>query len=104
MKETSGVILYEVTLQVDPALASAVEDHMRKEHIPAIFATGCFRRIHFDAASATRFRTRYEAASRADLDRYLQDHASAFRAEFEVHFPVGVRITRETWTEREGWG
>jgi hypothetical protein len=97
------MILYEVTLQVDPTIAEAVEDHMRRQHIPAIFATGCFRRIHFDQASPARFRTRYEAESQADLDRYLQQHAPVFRAEFSVEFPTGVRLTREVWSEREQW-
>jgi hypothetical protein len=96
--------LYEVTLQVEPALATQVEDHMRKQHIPAIFATGCFRRIRFDTASPARFRTRYEADSPADLERYLREHAPAFRAEFQRHFPSGVALTRETWTERQSWG
>jgi hypothetical protein len=98
------MIAYEVTLQVDSRLAPAVEDHMRKQHIPDIYATGCFRRIHFEAASPTRFRTRYQADSPADLDRYLGEHAQAFRAEFQKHFPTGVELSRETWTERQSWG
>jgi hypothetical protein len=98
------MIHYEVTLQVDPGLAAAVEDHMRARHIPEILATGCFRRIEFATASATRFRTRYEAQSAADLDRYLREHAPSMRAEFQTHFPSGVELTREVWTERQTWG
>jgi hypothetical protein len=98
------MISYEVTLQVEPALAQAVEDHMRKHHIPEIFATGCFRRVRFERASPARFRTRYEADSKADLDRYVQEHAPSFRAEFQAEFPNGVIVTREIWTERESWG
>jgi hypothetical protein len=95
---------YEVTLQTEPALAAAVEDHMRRRHIPAIFATGCFRRIRFCRASPARFRTSYEADSAVDLERYLHEHASSFRAEFQSVFPRGVTVTRETWTEQESWG
>jgi hypothetical protein len=98
------MILYEVTLQVEPGLASAMENHMRRQHIPAIFATGCFRHIHFDQASAARFRTCYEAESRGDLDRYLREHAPALRSEFQAEFPDGVTLTRETWTVQEVWG
>jgi hypothetical protein len=98
------VTFYEVTLQIEPGLVSAVTNHMRYEHIPAIFATGCFRRIHFDQASAIKFRTCYEAESEADLDRYLREHARGFRAEFQAEFPSGIMLTRETWTERESWG
>lgn len=95
--------LYEVTLQVDPPLAGAVESHMRRHHIPAILATGCFRRIRFDRASPARFRTSYEATSTADLDRYLREHAPRMRTEFQAEFPDGVTLTRETWTELESW-
>jgi hypothetical protein len=97
------MILYEVTLQVEPALAPGVEDYMRRRHIPAIFATACFRRIRFDRASPARFRTSYQADSQADLDRYLLDHAPRLRAEFHTEFPTGVTLTRETWTQRESW-
>lgn len=96
-------VLYEVTLQVEPSLAGKVEEYMRQHHIPAILRTGCFERIRFDQASAGRFRTSYQARSVADLERYLRDHAPAMRAEFEAHFPSGVRLTRETWSPRELW-
>lgn len=98
------MILYEVTLQVDPTLAAEVEEHLRTTHIPAIFATGCFHRIRFDRASPARFRTCYQAESPAELDRYLREHAPRLRAEFQVEFPTGVTVTRETWTQRESWG
>ena len=97
------MILYEVTLQVEPALALTVEKYMRSRHIPEIYATGCFRQIRFDRASAARFRTCYQADSQADLDRYLQDHAPKFRADFQKDFPKGLRVTREVWTRQEVW-
>jgi hypothetical protein len=97
------MLLYEVTLQVEPALAQKVENYMRGRHIPEIFATGCFRRIRFDRASPARFRTSYQADSQADLDRYLQDHAPKFRAEFHRDFPEGLRVTREVWMQQQVW-
>lgn len=97
------MILYEVTLEVEPSSSSAVEEHMRRRHIPAIFATGCFRRIRFQQASRDRFRTSYEAETAADLERYLRDHAPALRSEFLAEFPTGVRLTRETWRVVESW-
>jgi hypothetical protein len=97
------MVSYEVTLQVQPALAPAVEEFMRQSHIPAIFATGCFRRIRFSLASPTRFRTTYQADTQADLDRYLREHAPRFRAEVQARFPDGLTITRETWVQREVW-
>ena len=98
------MILYEVILDVDSSLAERVDHHMRQHHIPHIFATGCFRSIRFQRAFDTRFRTSYEAETPAELDRYLQDHAPALRAEFQAEFPTGVRLSRETWRVLESWG
>ena len=97
------MIFYEVTLQVEPALAQAVEENLTTTHIPAILATGCFRQIRFDRASPARLRTCYQAGSRADLDRYLKDHAPGLRAEFQREFPEGVTLTREIWTQQKVW-
>jgi hypothetical protein len=97
------MISYEVTLQAQPRLAASVEQFMMESHIPEIFRTGCFREIRFSRASPGRFRTAYQASTQADLDRYVQDHAPRFRAEFLEHFPDGVNITRETWVQREVW-
>jgi hypothetical protein len=98
------MIFYEVTLQVEPALSRAIEEHMRREHIPDIFARGCFHRIRFDRASPARFRASYEARTMSDLECYLREHAPGLRADFQAHFPTGVTVTRETWTLLESWG
>jgi hypothetical protein len=97
------MISYEVTLQVQPALAALVEEFMRERHIPEIFSTGCFHRIVFSQASPTRFRTSYQTDTQADLDRYLKDHAPGLRADFQAKFPDGLTVTRETWKRREVW-
>jgi hypothetical protein len=97
------MISYEVTLQAQPQIAASVESFMTEFHIPQIFGTGCFREIRFSRASASRFRTAYQASTQADLDRYLQDHAPRLRAEFQGRFADGVSITRETWVQREVW-
>jgi hypothetical protein len=98
------MVLYEVTLEVDPPLTERLTAFMRDNHIPGIYQTGCFRRISFQQASSTRFRTSYQAASPLDLERYLTVHAEAFRADFRAHFPSGLTITRETWAEDIVWG
>jgi hypothetical protein len=98
------MLLYEVTLDSEPAIAEELEEHMRKTHIPAIAATGCFRQIRFCRSASGRFRTSYEAENQADLDRYFRDHAPALRHEFSREFPKGVTLSRETWALREVWG
>jgi Domain of unknown function (DUF4286) len=97
------MVLYEVTLDVERRLGSALAEYMAQDHIPAIWATGCFQRIRFDQASPSRFRTCYQAESQADLDRYLRNHAPQMRAEFASHFPEGVTLAREIWTVQEIW-
>jgi uncharacterized protein DUF4286 len=97
------MVLYEVTLQLNEVPESELVDYMMRVHIPAIWATGCFRQIRFDQASPTRFRTSYQAESQAELDRYLRDHAAGLRAEFAGRFSTGVAFTREIWTTREVW-
>ena len=96
-------VLYEVTLEVQPALVPALERYMRTHHIPGIFHTGCFYNIRFDQIGEGKFRTSYRARSSADLERYLHDHAPALRAEFQAEFPSGVDLTRETWTALQEW-
>jgi hypothetical protein len=102
-EQINTMIIYEVTLQVEPSLASTVERYMRTRHIPEIFATGCFRQIRFDRASPARFRASYQAESQVELDRYVHDHAPKLRAEFQRDFPQGVTMTREVWTQQEVW-
>jgi hypothetical protein len=97
------MLRYEVTLDVEPGLAAALETWMRRTHIPDIGATGCFLRIRFDRASETRYRTCYHADTTADLDRYFAEHAPQMRNEFAQRFPSGVSISRETGEELDTW-
>jgi hypothetical protein len=97
------MVLYEVTLTVDSHLLPKLPEHMLREHIPQIFATGCFQRIRFDHSPPSRFRTSYEARDEAELQRYLREHAPRLRSEFQALFPTGVTLTRETWTPMQSW-
>ena len=97
------MLRYEVTLEVEPGLAAALETWMRRTHIPDMGATGCFLRIRFDRASETRYRTCYHAPTTADLNRYLAEHASEMRDQFARRFPSGVSVSRETWEELDTW-
>jgi hypothetical protein len=114
----AGDVLYEVALEVQPAIASALEAYMRDKHLPEIMATGCFKRIVFQhahelsgAAAGTsaatteggaerapvRMRTTYVAASAAELERYLREHQAAMKADFVAHFPSGAVPSRQVW-------
>lgn len=95
------MITYEVTVAVEPRLVEAFEQYMRGKHIPEILATSAFVAVHFEKAAPTRFRTRYEAADRADLDFYLSEHAARFRGDFAAYFPEGCSVSRQVWDEVE---
>ena len=100
---SDGATVYEVTMDVAPEQAAALERYMRERHIPEILATRSFVSITFERASATRFRTRYAGRTRTDVERYLVEHTGRFRADFALHFPSGVVATREVWEAVESW-
>lgn len=95
------MLSYEVTIQLDDAaLAEALESYMRDGHVAAVQATGCFLDAHFEQSAPGLYRTRYSVASQEDLDRYVAEHAPRLRADFQEHFPSGLRVSRAVWTER----
>ena len=96
------MIRYEVTLECSESTAPALEQWMRNTHIPDMFGTGCFVAIHFDRADG-RFRTVYQAANQLQLDRYLATHAEPMRGHFQLRFPDGVAVSRETWEQLQSW-
>ncbi|MBS1767397.1 MAG: DUF4286 family protein [Acidobacteria bacterium] len=93
------MVSYEVRVEVREDLMPDFERYMTGKHLPEILATGCFQAIRFERREDGAYRSRYEAASRADLDRYLSDHTPRFRADFMAHFPEGCTVSREVWDE-----
>jgi hypothetical protein len=97
------MVTYEVITIVEPDVVEAWERYMRQRHVPDLLATGCFRAAELTRAAPGRYRMRYEATSQADLDRYLETHATRLREEFTSHFPRGVTAAREVWIAIQGW-
>lgn len=97
------MVVYEVRVAVEEDLAEAFEAYMRRRHLPEILATGCFQRIRFVRGGAGRFATWYEAARRADVDRYLAGPAAVLRADFLAHFPEGASVERDVWEPVQAW-
>lgn len=98
------MVLYEVTVEMQLEHAGRYEAYMREKHVPDIFATGCFVDAAFCVTGPGRFKTVYRAADQAALDRYLAQHAPAFRADFANHFPAGAAVSREIWRTLQTWG
>ena len=91
------MLSYEVRVDVREDLMPDFERYMTGKHLPEILATGCFEAIHFEFLDGGVFRTRYQAASREDLNRYLRDHAPHFREDFAATLPEGCTVSREVW-------
>ncbi len=97
------MVTYEITTQVDPRWIESYERYMRQVHVPELLATGCFHAAALTRSAPGRYRVRYEAASEADLDRYLETHAAGLREAFAAHFPEGITVSREVWTGLQRW-
>ena len=97
------MVTYEVVADVEPFLGDSFQRYMVLKHIPEILRTGCFLNITFERTQTGLFRTRYQAATRADLDRYLVRHTQAFRDDLARSFPDGVTTQRETWEQVQAW-
>ena len=97
------MVSYVVTATVEPGLAEEFERFMREDHMPALIATGCFRSAAFTRVAPDRYRMRYDADMRADLDYYLARHAARFRAGFVARFPSGVSLEREVGEVLQVW-
>jgi hypothetical protein len=98
----SGVA-YEVRVTLDPLRGEAFEQWMLGHHVPEVLGSGCFTGARFERLAPGAYRTRYDAASAADLERYLGAHAAALRGDFAERFGEGAAVSRETWTTLGGW-
>ena len=97
-------VSYEVTATVEPGLADEFERFMVQDHIPALMATGCFASASIVRVGTGRYRMRYEAESRAELDRYFETEAGRVRVEFTARFPSGIALEREVGEVLGAWG
>lgn len=93
------MITYEVTAIVEASLTQRYEEYMISKHLADVLASGCFVEAVLERAAAGKYRARYRAESEGDLERYLREHTAAKRADFAEHFPNGIQLSREVWTE-----
>lgn len=97
------MMLYEVTAEVDAAILDAFERYMVEQHVPDLLATGCFTGARVCRDSGNRLRMSYEAPDQASLQRYLDHHAPALRADVAAHFPAGITLVRAEWSMVRAW-
>ena len=74
------MILYNVTVSIDPAIAEDWVNWMRTNHIPDVMATGCFvesriSRVHGEEEGGETYAITYLSPSKEKMDEYQQQHA-----------------------------
>ena len=74
------MILYNVTVSIDPAIAEDWVNWMRTNHIPDVMATGCFvesriSRVHGEEEGGETYAITYLSPSQEKMDEYQQQHA-----------------------------
>lgn len=99
----TGMVTYEVTAGVREDLCPAYERYMQARHIPDLLATGHFVGASFSRSAPGRYRIRYEARSRAALDRYLAEDGPRLRRHALEAFPEGLQLSREEWSVLASW-
>jgi hypothetical protein len=85
------MILYNVTVSVDPEIADKWLQWMRTVHIPDVMATSCFiesrlSRVHGEEEGGITFAITYLCPSQELLDKYRQFYAPALQKEHSEKF------------------
>jgi hypothetical protein len=79
------MIIYNVTIKVDGAIAEAWLKWLLNEHIPDVMSTQCFsdfrvvRLIEIDETEGPTYAIQYNAETKSDYNRYIEIHASEMR-------------------------
>ena len=93
------MVLYNLTIAVEPLQTPEWLDYMRGVHIPQIMNTGCF--IHFKICripsrngEENTFAVQYVAPSPAHFERYEQEFAAELRKDYANRFGQSTGIFR----------
>ena len=79
------MIVYNVTVKVDPSSATEWITWLKDEHIPDIKATGCFddaviyHLLETDEADGVTYAVQYHASDLDSYKRYLDEFAGTMR-------------------------
>ena len=74
------MILYNVTVSIDPEISEDWLNWMRSKHIPAVMATNCFlesriSRIHGEEESGVTYSIMYLCPNQETMDHYNSKYA-----------------------------
>jgi hypothetical protein len=85
------MILYNVTVSIDPAISDEWLEWMRSKHIPDVMATGCFvesrlSRVHGEEEGGVTYSVMYLAPSQEKIDEYREIHAPALQKDHSERY------------------
>jgi len=85
------MILYNVTVSIDPAIAEDWVNWMRSNHIPDVMATGCFvesriSRVHGEEEGGVTYAITYLSPSQEKMDEYQQHHAPVLQKDHSERY------------------
>lgn len=85
------MILYNVTVSIDPGVHQEWLEWMRTTHIPDVMATGCFiesriSRVHGEEEGGMTFAISYVSPSEEKMDEYQREHAPRLQADHSSRF------------------
>lgn len=85
------MILYNVTLSIDPEIEQDWLDWMRKIHIPEVLETACFTearlsRIQAEEEGGVSYSVMYLSPSQEIYDRYREEFAPAMQAKHNARY------------------
>ncbi|MFT4022747.1 MAG: DUF4286 family protein [Flavihumibacter sp.] len=84
------MILYNITLKVEGAIAGDFSAWMLEEHLPAVLATGCFnssrlfRLLETDDSDGPTYAVQFTAPGKTHYDKYISGYAQAHRRQLEA--------------------
>lgn len=83
--QIASMFIYNVTIQIDPAVEPAWLQWMQQIHIPEVMATGCFTGYRMlllhdlEHSDWPTYAVQYEAASKTEYEQYVAAHAPRLR-------------------------
>lgn len=85
------MILYNVTVSIDPQIAEEWLSWMRSKHIPDVMATGCFiesriSRVHGEEEGGVTYAITYLSLNKELMDTYQNTHAPNLQKEHSELF------------------
>jgi hypothetical protein len=85
------MILYNVTVSIDPTISEEWLEWMRSTHIPDVMATGCFiesrlSRVHGVEEGGVTYAITYLSPSQEMLDEYQATHAPLLQKDHSEKF------------------